>query len=85
MFLIGTIGTVLLSILSGSAFRKYRRELIEVGDAQTTLGVIGSVFLEGRSDILVSLSIVIPIGLLCWGWRGSLSPVLGSPEFISCK
>ncbi|MFX0045996.1 MAG: hypothetical protein ACFE8Z_09125, partial [Candidatus Hermodarchaeota archaeon] len=50
--------------------RRYREELIEAGDAQTTLGVIGSVILEGKADILVSLSIGIPVGLMCSGGVG---------------
>ena len=70
MFLAGAIGTMLLALLVGLAFRRYRRELIEVGDAQTTLGVVGSVYLEGKADILVSLSIGIPIGLMCSGGVG---------------
>jgi len=70
VFLIGTIGTMLVALLVGLAFRRYRRELIEVGDAQTTLGVIGSVYLEGKSDILVGSSIAIPISLMCYGGVG---------------
>lgn len=70
VFLIGTIGTMLVALSVGLAFRRYRRELIEVGDAQTTLGVIGSIYLEGKSDVLVGSSIAIPVSLMCYGGVG---------------
>ncbi len=70
VFLIGTMGTTLVALLVGLASRRYRRELIEVGDAQTTLGAIGSVYLEGKSDILVGSSIAIPLSLMCYGGVG---------------
>jgi hypothetical protein len=70
VFLAGTTGTLLLAVLIGLAMRRYREELIEAGDAQTTLGVIGSMVLEGKADILVSLSVGIPVGLMCSGGVG---------------
>ncbi|MFX1415770.1 MAG: hypothetical protein ACFFC0_03110, partial [Promethearchaeota archaeon] len=82
MFLIGTIGTMLLALLVGLAFRRYRRELTEVGDAQTTLGVIGSVFLEGKSDILVSLSTAVPIVLMCYGGVGLYLQYWGAQNIL---
>ncbi len=70
VFLAGIIGTLLLAVLIGLAMRRYREELIEAGDARTMLGVIGSMVLEGKADILVSLSVGIPVGLMCSGGVG---------------
>ncbi len=55
MFLVGTIGTLFDFIVIGVSNRRYRRELIESGGAQTTLGAIGSVYLEGRHRVLGGL------------------------------
>ncbi|MFQ5833986.1 MAG: hypothetical protein ACE5H4_14875 [Candidatus Thorarchaeota archaeon] len=67
MFLVGTIGTVLIALLVGVSMGRYRRELREVGDAQTPLGVIGSAYLEGKAQVLVAISVGVPIGLMCGG------------------
>jgi len=62
MFLIGTIGSLLFGIILEVSIRRYRRELIESGGAQTTLGTIGCANLEGEARVLVALS----IGILGW-------------------
>jgi len=77
MFLIGTIGTSLNFIIIEVSSRRYRRELIESGGAQTTLGVIGSVYLEGRHRVLGAFSMGIPIGLMVSGSFLLLSQYLG--------
>ncbi len=75
--LIGTIGTLLVAIIIGVSIRRYRRELIEDGGAQTTLGSIGCVYLESKAQVLVSLSIAIPSGLMLGGSQGLLLLYLG--------
>jgi len=83
MFLIGTIGTLLNFIIIGVSSRRYRRELIESGGAQTTLGTIGCVYLEGKARVLGAFSMGIPIGLMVAGIFLLLSQYLGpSSEVI---
>jgi len=77
MFLVGTIGTLFDFIVIGVSNRRYRIELIESGGAQTTLGVIGSVYLEGRHRVLGAFSMGIPIGLMVSGSFLLLSQYLG--------
>lgn len=79
--LIGTIGTLFDFIVIGVSNRRYRRELIESGGAQTTLGVIGSVYLEGRHRVLGAFSMGIPIGLMVAGIFGLLFLYLGPSAF----
>jgi len=52
--LIGTIGTLLIAIIIVVSSRRYCRELIEAGGAQTTLGSIGCVYLESKAQVLLS-------------------------------
>jgi hypothetical protein len=82
VFWIGTIGTLLIAIIVGVSIRRYRRELIEAGGAQTTLGTIGCVYLEGKAQALVALSIGIPVGLMCGGSQGPLFQYLGLSAFV---
>ena len=77
MFLIGTIGTSLNFIIIEVSSRRYRRELIESGGAQTTIGTIGSVYLEGRHRVLGAFSMGIPMGLMGSGSFLLLSQYLG--------
>ncbi len=79
--LIGTIGTLLIAIIIGVSIRRYRRELIEAGGAQTTLGSIGCVYLESKAQVLVSLSMGIPMGLMLGGSQGLLFQYLGPSSF----
>ena len=81
MFLIGTIGTLLNFIIIGVSSRRYRRELIESGGAQTTLGTIGTMYLEGKARVLMAFSIGVPIGLLVAGSFGFLFQYLGPSAF----
>ena len=79
--LIGTMSMLLIVIIRGASIRRYRRELIEAGGAQTTLGTIGCAYLEGKAQILVALSIAIPIGLMGGGGQGFLFLYLGPSAF----
>ncbi|MGY5862141.1 MAG: hypothetical protein RTU09_07185 [Candidatus Thorarchaeota archaeon] len=79
--LIGTTGTLLIAIIIGVSVRRYRRELIEAGGAQTTLGSIGCVYLESKAQVLVSFSIAIPLGLVLGGSQGLLLLYLGLSAF----
>ena len=79
--LIGTIGTLLIAIIIGASSRRYRRELIEAGGAQTTLGSIGCVYLEGKARVLVGFSILTPIMLMLCGSHGLLFQYLGLSAF----
>ena len=80
-FWIGTLGTLLIAIIIGVSIRRYRRELIESGGAQTTLGSIGCVYLESKARALVALSIGIPVGLMGGGSQGLLLLYLGPSAF----
>jgi len=64
-------------IIIGASSRRYRRELIESGGAQTTLGTIGTVYLEGKARVLMAFSMGIPMGLMVAGIFGLLSLYLG--------
>ncbi len=77
MFLVGTIGPLFDFIVIGVSNRRYRRELIESGGAQTTIGTIGSVYLEGRHRVLGAFSMGIPMGLMGSGSFLLLSQYLG--------
>ena len=77
MFLIGTIGTLLIAIIIGVSSRRYRRELIEAGGAQTTLGSIGCVYLEGKALAFVVISIGILVPLIGVGSVGLLILYIG--------
>ena len=79
--LIGTIGALLIAIIIRVSSRTYRRELIEAGGAQTTLGSIGCVYLEGEARVLVGLSMGIPVGLMLGGSHGLLFQYLGPSSF----
>ena len=77
MFLIGTIGTLLIAIIIGVSSRRYRRELIEAGGTQTTLGSIGCMYLEGKTHAFVVISIAISVWLMGVGSAGLLILYLG--------
>ena len=77
MFLMGTIGTLLFAIIVEVSSRRYRKELIESGGAQTTLGTIGCAYLEGEARVLVALFTGIPIGLMGSGSFLLLTEYLG--------
>jgi hypothetical protein len=81
IFWIGALGTLLIAIIVGVSIRRYRRELIEAGGAQTTLGSIGCVYLEGKAQVLVALSIGIPIGLMGGVSQALLFVYLGPSSF----
>jgi hypothetical protein len=84
MFLIGAIGSLLFVIILEVSSRRYRRELIEAGGAQTTLGTIGCAYLEGEARVLVAILAVILGSLMSIGNQGLLSQYLGpsSEEII---
>ena len=67
MLLIGVIGTLLFLIIFEVSIRRYRRELIESGGAQTTLGTIGCAYLEGEARVLVAIIIGILGFLMSFG------------------
>ncbi len=79
--LIGTIATLLNFIIIVVSIRRYRRELIEAGGAQTTLGSIGCVYLERKAQTLVGFPIGISMGLMLGGSQGLLFQYLGPSAF----
>ena len=55
-FCMGAISTLLVAVIVRVSYKRYRKELVEVGGAQTRLGIIGSMFLEEAKDFSSSTS-----------------------------
>jgi hypothetical protein len=87
IFLIGTVSTLLAAIIIRASYKRYRKELMEAGGAQTRLGIIGSMSLEGKNQALTGISIGLPIMVMFIGGEGLLIGIpfqyLGSPAFTT--
>lgn len=62
-FLVGLIAILLIAPIIRVSDKRYRRELIDSGNAQTTLGKIGGAVLEGETLALILLSSYIGISV----------------------
>lgn len=60
---------------------------MDVGGAQTRLGIIGSMFLEGKNQLLTGFFVFLPIMMIIIGSEGLLVQYLfqylGSPVFMT--
>jgi len=83
MFLTGSMGVLLFVVIVEESTRRYRGELIESGGAQTTLGSIGCVYLEGKAQILVATYILIIGTLMGIGSVGLLTFYLGVSQYLN--
>ena len=86
-FCIGAISILLVAVIVRVSYKRYRKELVEVGGAQTRLGIIGSMFLEGKNQLLTGFFIFLPIMMMLIGSEGFLVQYLfqylGSPTFTT--
>ena len=84
-FCIGAISTLLVAVIIRASYKRYRIELVELGGAQTQLGSIGSIFLEGKNPALIGISVSVPIMVTIFGGVGLyvqyLFQYLGTPTF----
>ena len=82
-FCMGAISTLLVAVIVRVSYKRYRKELVEVGGAQTRLGIIGSMFLEGKNQLLTGFFIFLPIMVTLIGSEGFLVQYLGFPTFTT--
>lgn len=78
-FLVGSIAILLIAAIIRVSYKRYRRELVDSGGAQTTFGKIGGAVLEGETlaQVLIAIYIGIFTGLMYGGGVALLFFYLG--------
>jgi hypothetical protein len=79
LFLVGAVIALVFTLVFLMSRNRYRRELIDTGGAETTLGKMGRAFLEGEAigQGLIAISIGIAGGLLGGGGEALLFLTMG--------